>query len=106
MSAERRHRSEERWLTIVATPLVNLPQRHSVVDIIDTFLSRFVLLVSTEAINLMLLANVDSCPKVDEVVDVVGFVGQRPKLLNQLRFDEWFDVGRQPRKAYDGDVIL
>ena len=98
--------SEEKWLTTVATPLINLPHWCFVVDIIDTFLSRFVLLVSTEAIKLMLSANVNSCPKVHEVVDIVAVVGHRPEFLNQLRFNKWFDVVVRPRETPEGDVIL
>ena len=54
----------------------------------------------------MLLANVNGCPKVHEVIDVIGVVGQWPKFLNQLRFDERFDVVVCPREAPEGDVIL
>jgi len=54
----------------------------------------------------MLSANVDSCPKVHEVVDVVAVVGQRPQFLNQLRLDVWFYVVVRPREAPEGDVIL
>ena len=74
--------SEERWLTIVATPLITIPHWYSVVDMINARRSRFVLLVRTEAISLMLLANVNSCPKVHEVIDVIAVVGQRPQFLN------------------------
>jgi hypothetical protein len=105
MSAERRQSKENRLTTITA-PLINLPHRCFAVDVIDTRLSRFVLLVSTEAVKFMLSANVYSCPKVHEVVDVVAVIGERPKFLNQLRFEEWFDVVIRPRETPEGDVIL
>ena len=76
------------------------------VDVIDTCLSRFVLLVSTDAMNLMPLTNVNSCPEVHEVIDVVTVVGQRSKFLDQLRLDEWFDVVVRPRGAPEDEVIL
>ena len=85
---------------------MNLPQRYFVVDVIDACLGRSVLLVSTDAINFMPLANVNSCPKVHEVIDVVGVVGQRPKFLNQLRLNEWFDVFVRPCGAPEYEVIL
>jgi hypothetical protein len=85
---------------------MGLPKRYLVVDIIGARLSRFVLPVSTGAMKLMLSANVDSCPKMHEVVDAGAVVCQRPKFLNQLRFDEWFDVVDRPRDAPEGDVIL
>ena len=97
---------EERLLTTITAPFVNLPHRCFAVDVIDTLLSSLVLLVSTQTVDLMLPANVYSCPKVHEVVDVVAVLSDRPKFLNQLGFQERFQIVDRPREAPEGDVIL
>lgn len=96
----------ERWPTTITAPLINLPHWRLAVDIIDTRLSRLVLLVSTEAVELMLSADVYGCPKVHEFIDVRAITSDRPKFLNQLRFEERFDVVDRPREPPEGDVIL
>ena len=72
----KRHQSEGRWLTSVAAPLIDLPKRHLLVDVVHTCLGRFVLLVGPIAVSLVFFTNVDSCPKVHEVVVVLTGVGQ------------------------------
>ena len=100
------HLCEERWLTSITAPLINLSEWRFLVDVIDARLSGFVLLVSTETMDLMFSANVYSCPKVHEFVDVRAVTSDRPKFLNQLWFEEWFEVVDRPREAPEGDVIL
>ena len=97
---------EERWLTGITAPLISLPQRRFVINVLNARLSRFVLLVSAMAVGLMLSANIDGRSKVLEVVDVIAVVDQRPELLNELRFEEWFDIVDRPLEAPEGDVIL
>ena len=101
-----RHQSEDRWLTSVATPLIDLPKRHLLVDVIDACLRRFVLLVRAVTVSLVCLANVDSCPKMHEVVIILAAVGQRPKFLNELWSEERLDIVDRPRETPKTYVIL
>lgn len=94
------------YLTTVAAPLINLPHRCFVIDVIDARLGGFVLLVSAVAVKLVLSANIYSCPKMHEVVDVIGFVSQRPKFLHQLRFEERLKIVDRPRKAPEAGIVL
>ena len=93
-------------LTAITAPFVNLPHWCFTVYVIDTLLSSLVLLVSTQTVELMLPANIYSCPKVHEVVNVVAVGGDRPQFLNQLRFQERFQIVDRPCEAPESDVIL
>ena len=61
---------EERWLTSITAPLIDLPHCGILVDVINAHLSGLVLLVSTETVDFMLSANVYGCPKMHEFIDV------------------------------------
>ena len=99
-------KDEGKRLTTITAPFVNLPHRCFPVDVIDTLLSSLVLLVSTETVKLMLSANIYSCPEMHKVVDVVAVGGDRPQFLNQLRFQERFQIVDRPRETPESDVIL
>lgn len=93
-------------LTAITAPLVNLPHRCLTVDVINTCLSRVVLLERTSAVKFVLLANVYRSSEVHEVVDVRTVVGKRSKFLLQQGLEEWFDVVPCPFEAPESDVIL
>jgi len=60
----------------ITAPLINLAKWCFAVDVINTRLSGFILLVGTEAVSLVLSANVYGCPKVHKAVDVLTVVSQ------------------------------
>lgn len=75
-------------------------------DVINTFLSRIVLLKRTSAVKVVLLTNVYRRSKVHELVNVRAVTGKRSKFLHQQGLQERFDVVPRPLEAPEGDVIL